>query len=270
MLDPRIPFHADAVVDNLSELGSLRRRLIAAMKGLVDIKFETITNETTSPADCTDGVPVNNSSDSTFFLVYANTASVAPMLPDARLFPRLVYFFKKMDPSAFPVILTPFPGQTIDDQPTDTIDQQYDVTGIGSTGENWVKILPEGGGGGGGGGIGALGVTFDAGGEVIGVGKQADLYIPFDCSILGVAMLAHEVGSIAVDVWKIPYAGFAPTVADAITGSAVPTISASNKSLDLTLSGWTTAILDGDTLRFTVLGVASITQLTIELIVDKS
>lgn len=110
-------------------------------------------------------------------------------------------------------------------------------------------------------------ITFviDGGGAVISTGVAGDLEIPFACTINQVIMLADQTGSIVVDIWKDTYANFPPTVADSITASAKPTISASNKSLDSTLTGWTTSIAAGNTLRYNVDSVSSITRVTVSL-----
>jgi hypothetical protein len=115
-------------------------------------------------------------------------------------------------------------------------------------------------------------VTFiiDGGGSAITTGIKGDLEIPFACTINRVTMLADQSGSIVVDLWKDTYANFAPTVADTITAAAKPTISTATKSQDSTLTGWTTAIAAGDTLRFNVDSITTIQRVTISLKVTKT
>lgn len=110
-------------------------------------------------------------------------------------------------------------------------------------------------------------ITFiiDGGGAVISTGVAGDLEIPFACTINQAVLLADQTGSVVVDVWKRAYASYPPTVSQSITSATPPTISASNKSLDSTLSGWTTSISAGDTLRFNVNSVSSITRVTLSL-----
>ena len=113
--------------------------------------------------------------------------------------------------------------------------------------------------------VGTITFIIDGGGSTITTGVKGDLEIPFACTINRVTMLADASGSIVVDIWKDTYANFPPTDADSITASAVPTISTATKSQDATLTGWTTAIAAGDTLRFNVDSATTIQRLTISL-----
>jgi hypothetical protein len=78
-------------------------------------------------------------------------------------------------------------------------------------------------------------------------------------------MLADQSGSIVVDIWEDTYANYPPTDADSITASAVPTITTAVKSQDSTLTGWTTAIVGGSTLRYNVDSVTTIQRVTVSL-----
>jgi len=111
--------------------------------------------------------------------------------------------------------------------------------------------------------------VIDGGGSAITTGIKGDLQIPFGCTITEVSMLADQAGSIVVDIWKDTYANYPPTDVDSITASATPTISSATKSTDSTLTGWTTSITAGDTLRFNVDSVSTITRVTISLKVTR-
>lgn len=117
-----------------------------------------------------------------------------------------------------------------------------------------------------------VGIEFviDGGGSEITTGIKGDLEIPFNCTIERVTLLADQTGSIVIDIWKDTYANFPPTVADTITASAKPTISSAVKSQDATLTGWTTAIAEGQTLRFNVDSVTTIQRVTLSLKVRKT
>lgn len=118
--------------------------------------------------------------------------------------------------------------------------------------------------------IASVGVTIDGGGSAITTGVKGYIMVPYNCTINSVTMLADQSGSIVVDIWKDTYANFPPTVADTITASAKPTISAANKSQDATLTGWTTTITAGDILAFNVDSATTITRLNLILKVTKS
>jgi hypothetical protein len=114
----------------------------------------------------------------------------------------------------------------------------------------------------------AITFVISNGGSVIATGVQdGDLSIPFACTITGVRLLADQSGSIVVNIWKDTYANYPPTVADKITASAPPTISTAVKSEDTTLTGWTTAIAAGSTLRFNVDSVTTLPCVTVILTV---
>lgn len=112
--------------------------------------------------------------------------------------------------------------------------------------------------------------TIDGGGAAITTGQKGYIEIPFACTITSARSFADQSGSIVVDVWKDTYANYPPVDADSITASAPITISATTKSQDSTLTGWTTSISAGDILGFNVDSVSTITRLTIVLTVTKT
>lgn len=112
---------------------------------------------------------------------------------------------------------------------------------------------------------GTTALTFckDNAGTVLDTGILGDLQVPFAATITGVTVLVDQTGSIVVDVWKDTYANYPPTDADSITASAPPTVSSGTKSVDTTLTGWTTSIAAGDTLRFNIDSVSAVTRVTV-------
>ena len=119
---------------------------------------------------------------------------------------------------------------------------------------------------------GALGIVLDGGGSAITTGVKGFLNVPFACTITGWTLLSTDAaataGSIVIDVWKDTYANYPPTVADTITASAKPTLSAANKNTSTTLTGWTTAIAAGDVLGFNVDSAATVVKVTLSLTVS--
>lgn len=111
---------------------------------------------------------------------------------------------------------------------------------------------------------------FSGGGNVLTAGDQGDLTIPFACTITEWTMLADVSGSAVIDIWKDTYANYPPTVADTITGSAKPTISTATKGQSSTLTGWTTTIAAGDTLRFNVDSATTVSRVTLSLKVKRT
>lgn len=118
--------------------------------------------------------------------------------------------------------------------------------------------------------IAVINFVIDGGGSAITTGVKGDLEIPFACTINRATLLADQSGSIVIDIWKDTYANYPPTVADTITASAKPTISSATKSQDSTLTGWTTSIAAGDTLRFNVDSITTCTRVLISLKITKT
>lgn len=119
------------------------------------------------------------------------------------------------------------------------------------------------------------GTTFDTAGinvvfEAPTAADQLDVVVPFDCDITGVTLLADASGDLVVDIWNDSYANFPPTNADSITAAAPPTLSTADKSQDTTLTGWTTALSEGDILRFNVDSVATIVRATLSLALTRT
>ena len=116
-------------------------------------------------------------------------------------------------------------------------------------------------------------ITFiiDGGGSTITTGLKGDLEIPFGCTINAVTMLADQSGSMVIDIWKKAYTlDSPPTVANTITASDKPTLSSHSTYQSTALTGWTTSITAGNTLRFNVDSVTSIQRVTISLKVTKT
>lgn len=106
---------------------------------------------------------------------------------------------------------------------------------------------------------------IDGGGSAITTGIKGDLSLDFAATINQVTLLADQSGSIVIDIWKDTYANYPPTVADTITASAKPTITTATKSKDSTLTGWTTSVASGDTLRFNVDSITTCTRVVVVL-----
>ena len=111
---------------------------------------------------------------------------------------------------------------------------------------------------------------IDGGGSAITTGIKGDIEVPFNCTINAATLLADQSGSAVIDVWKVAYASYPPTVADKITASAPPTLSAAAKSQDATLTGWTTTITAGDVLRINVNSASTVTRVLLSLKITRT
>lgn len=111
--------------------------------------------------------------------------------------------------------------------------------------------------------------ALDGGGQILSTGpKLVYLSVPITCTITKARLLADASGSIVIDIWKDSYANFPPTVADTITASAKPTLSSAQKSENTTLTGWTTALTEGDILEANVDSVSGISKVYLDLFVS--
>jgi len=115
-----------------------------------------------------------------------------------------------------------------------------------------------------------VGITIDGGGSTITTGTKGYIVVPYDCTIVSSTMLADKTGSAVVDVWRCTYAQFDagathPVSADKLTASAPPTITASTKAQDTTLTGWTKTIAAGDVIAFNVTSASSVTRINLNL-----
>lgn len=115
-------------------------------------------------------------------------------------------------------------------------------------------------------------ITFILGGSttVIASGVAGYLKIPYPVrSINRVTLLADQVGSISVDIWKSSFAVFPPSSANSITGTSQPTITSTLTFQSSTLSGWTTALNVYDILAFNVISSSLVTKVDVILNITK-
>lgn len=107
-------------------------------------------------------------------------------------------------------------------------------------------------------------------GSVPALNYKGWLYVPFNCTITAAYVVADQAGDIVIDVWKDSYANFPPTVADSIVSSAKPTLVGAQKYQDTTLTGWNTSLTAGDFITIKVDSAATVTLVTVVLVVTKS
>lgn len=85
-------------------------------------------------------------------------------------------------------------------------------------------------------------------------------------TILSCGAGAPISGSIVIDIWKDLFANYPPTIADTVTGSTLPTVTAAVTASSTVLTGWNTALSTGDVLFFNVNSITSFRA--VKLIVD--
>lgn len=113
-------------------------------------------------------------------------------------------------------------------------------------------------------------VVIGDGTNVITTGVKGYLEVPFDCEIQTVTLVSGLTGSIVIDIWADDFAAFPPTNADSITGGNEPELTSDQTYQDGTLTGWTTSLTAGDWLAFNVDSAATVTQVTLSLVVVRT
>jgi hypothetical protein len=119
--------------------------------------------------------------------------------------------------------------------------------------------------------------VIDGGGGVIQTGVKTYLSVPFAGTITGWTILSVDTagpvtsGSIVVDVWKVAYASYPPTVSNSIAGSGKPTLSTAISNTSSNLSGWiSTTVSAGDTFAFSVDSATTVTRVYVTLTISGS
>jgi hypothetical protein len=113
--------------------------------------------------------------------------------------------------------------------------------------------------------------VFDGQGGVPSVGAISYIIFPSAATIGNWTMFAFDVngapvtGSCVLDLWKVNYSSYPPTVTNTITASAKPTISSDNKNQSSTLTGWTTSISANDTLAARINSISTATKIVLFL-----
>lgn len=111
--------------------------------------------------------------------------------------------------------------------------------------------------------------VLDGGGIPIVAGYKGSLIIPDWCVVNNWVLLSDLVGSIVIDVWKIPLAtylaGTVPNSGNSITGTDIPTLSSQVARQSTLLTGWTTQINQNDVLAFNVNSASGVQRVSLIL-----
>lgn len=104
--------------------------------------------------------------------------------------------------------------------------------------------------------------------SVVTATNDVPLVIAEDCTIQDLTILTQGgVGSCAIDIWRINFAGFPAVVANSIiSGTSYPAITGGVSYRDTVLAGFTQTVLSkGDTLIFHLRSSSTFTQVTVML-----
>jgi len=117
---------------------------------------------------------------------------------------------------------------------------------------------------------GSINLTIDGSGGNIVPGDGGCVTMPYSGVITGWEIMADVSGSIVIDVWKDTYANYPPTIADTIAGTEKPTLSSQIKNQLLTLSSWTTAVSEGDIIKFNVDSSSTVNKVYLTIYITKT
>jgi hypothetical protein len=114
---------------------------------------------------------------------------------------------------------------------------------------------------------GSLGYVIDGGGVEITDGSKGFIQVPFSCKITGWTVLADADASIVVDIKSQAVAAWPAdsTSTASIAGTDKPTLSGKKIARSFALTGWTTAVAEGDIIEFNVDSCTTITRATVQL-----
>jgi hypothetical protein len=117
--------------------------------------------------------------------------------------------------------------------------------------------------------VGMISFTVDGGGLIVATNKSFWVRVPWSGTILAATLITDVSSSTGLDIWKTNYAQYPPLVANTIVASALPTMTASVKYQDTTLTGWQKSFASNDVFKFIIYSNSAATQITLNLDVRK-
>lgn len=169
------------------------------------------------------------------------------------------YIIKNSGAGTITVVTTS--SQTIDGLTTKKL-ATYSTLYVESNGANWSVSAASAAGG----SRQIALVTNLASAGATGTINQTHVGIGYNGTITGWYLTCFPSATISVDVWKV--SGGVPTIANTITGSAKPSVTAARFNSSTTLTGWTTSVSAGDYFMMSVNTNDSATYINLQLIVS--
>ena len=117
--------------------------------------------------------------------------------------------------------------------------------------------------------VSTIGATLGLAGSTLNVNERAFTWVPFDCTLSEVVLLATPSGTVTVGIWATSYANWPPTSANAITGSVPVTLASGVKYKDAALSTWTTTLASDMGIIFNVDAASTVEQVSCVLKIVK-
>jgi hypothetical protein len=118
----------------------------------------------------------------------------------------------------------------------------------------------------------AISYVIDNGGAAIGTGSKGYIQIPYDCKVLGWTVIGDQSGSIVVDIKAVTVSSWPASslTTASIAGTDKPTLSSKKAARSFALTGWTTAVTEGDIWEFYVDSASTVTRVSIMILVART
>lgn len=116
--------------------------------------------------------------------------------------------------------------------------------------------------------VAEIGYVIDGNGTAVAAGVKGQVNVPLGCIITGWVLTADQSGSAVVDVNSGSYASF-PTLAS-IAGTDKPTLTSAQKNQNLSVNAgnWTTTLLAGSQVQFSVTSATTVQRLNVAIVVN--
>jgi len=216
-------------------------------------RWKATVYTTTSSVAATDSVVLASASTNgiQFTLPGASTATVG----------RVIDFYR-IDASTQLCTIIPAGGDTINSLTSKSLNgmwQAVRITGVSAS--QWLAEDTE---------PRQISFEIDGGGSTITTGFKSMVRVPYDMIVTGWVVHSEDTagagtGSIVVDIWCDTEANFPPTVADTIAGSEKPTVTASNKGQDVSLTSFNRFIAAGAVCGANVDSVTTFTKVNVAI-----
>ena len=115
--------------------------------------------------------------------------------------------------------------------------------------------------------VGCISLIVDGNGGVVSTGNKKYIKVPYSGTITGWTIIGSPSGSCIFDVWN---STGIPTVANTITSSNKPTLTAAQLANSLNVTGWTTTISTNDIIGFNLDSASGCTWVILELFINKT
>lgn len=110
----------------------------------------------------------------------------------------------------------------------------------------------------------AINAPLDNAGAVLDTSVAVEVIVHTAGTLIGWTVLSEVTGDVAIDVYHATYAAY-PTFTKISATAPITIASGQQKNTSTALTGWTTAVVDGDVLKFVVTSATTITRAYVAL-----